>query len=54
MGYFEKFIGYALKTCATMDELADRNTRQKHSRAMTSLYRLMHESLTAVRILPCA
>lgn len=47
MGYFEKFIGYALKTCATLDELADRNARQKHNRAMTSLYRLMHDRMYA-------
>ena len=47
MEYFEKFIGYALKTCTTMDELTDRNARQKHNRAMASLYRLMHDRMYA-------
>ena len=47
MDYYERFIMYSLKTCASRSELANRNSRQKHNRAMTSLYKLMRGKMYA-------
>ena len=45
MEYAEQFIGYALKTCSTMQELTDRRAREKHNRAMRSLHMLQREQM---------
>ena len=43
----ERFIGYVLKTCSTLQELADRSARDRHNRAMRSLYRLQRDKMYA-------
>ncbi len=45
--YNDLFIKYSQKTAASAEELADKKIRQKHNRAMTSLYKLMREKMYA-------